>query len=198
MERLPLYLSFLRKSEEDNASFASSRDVARALDLNEEQVRKDLAMVSSSPGRPGKGFELKGLIADIQRVMGLGEPLEAVLSGAGNLGRALLGFQGFEQCGVRIIAAFDIDPDLVGKEIGGRMVFDADRLPLFCNNLKVPIGIIAVPASFARKVCDDMVEGGVRAIWNLTSAHLTVPEGVIIKEDNPAVRLGVIAMELRK
>ncbi len=196
-QRLPLYLSYLKGIKEAGAKYASSPDIARALNLKEILVRKDLASVSSVSGRPKKGFEIDVLLDDIAGIMMPGDILEAVLVGAGNLGSALLKNEGLEECGVRIVAAFDNDPGRVGEEIGGRMVFDAKRLRIFCENLKIPIGIITVPAVHAPLVCEELVNAGVGAIWNLSGVHLEVPGDVVLREENLGAYLGMLAMEYR-
>ena len=197
LQRLPLYLSCLRQLREAGTDFVSSAQIAGALHLGAVLVRKDLAAVSSSGGSPKKGYEISGLIKDIEDILDPGDNSEAVLAGVGNLGRSLLGHSGFDACRIKIVAAFDIDPELTGIEIGGRNVYDIRRLRNFCEQLKIPVGIIAVPGEAAQDVCDIMISGGVRAIWNLSCTHLEVPEGVVLREDDLAVGLSLLALELR-
>ena len=196
LHRLPVYLSFLKSLEDGKTKFVSSPDIAKALKLNEVQVRKDLAAVSSVSGRPKIGFELSRLIGDIEKMLGYSEEAEAVVVGTGNLGKALLTYPGFEECGVKIIAAFDTDPNVVGEEIGGKNVFALSRLRNLCERMRVPLGIIAVPEESAQEVCNMMVESGIKGIWNFAPIHLVAPEDVIIRDENLAVSLSILAISI--
>ncbi|MBE6014464.1 MAG: redox-sensing transcriptional repressor Rex [Lachnospiraceae bacterium] len=198
LNRLPMYLSFLKSMEDGKTRYATSPAIAKALKLNEVQVRKDLACVSSKSGRPKIGFDLMQLIRDIEYTLGYAEVNEAIVVGVGNLGKALLTYPGFEECGVKIIAAFDHDPNMVGEEIGGKNVFALNRLRTLCERMKIPIGIIAVPEESAQEICDRMVESGIKAIWNFAPIHLTVPDDVVVRDENLAVSLSLLAIQLKE
>jgi len=188
LERLPLYLNYLRSLPKDGPSNISATAVAEALGLNDVQVRKDLALASCG-GKPKVGYVTENLIHDIKQFLGYDDADSAVIVGAGNLGRALLSYEGFSGCGLRIVAAFDSDDMVIGKTVNGRQVLPASKLADLCSRLGIRTGIIAVPASEAHKVCDDLVAGGVRAIWNFAPVHLAKPEGVAIKNENMACTL---------
>ena len=196
LQRLPIYLSHLKGLEDSKVLYVSSPQIAKALNLNEVQVRKDLAMVCTKSGRPKKGFELKLLIKDLESVLGYGDISEAILAGAGNLGKALLSYPGFEECGVKIIAAFDRNPNMVGEEIGGKTVFAMSRMRNLCERMKVKIGVITVPEESAQEVCNMMVESGIKAIWNFARINLKVPEDVIVHDENLAVALSLLSISL--
>ena len=123
---------------------------------------------------------------------------EAILAGAGSLGSALLGYEGFEEYGLKIIAAFDADPGKIGTEIHGRSVFGVDRLAELVRRLQVRIGIICVPAAFAQEVADAMVAGGIRAIWNFANVSLKVPDEVVVQREVIAGGLAVLSVKMNR
>ena len=123
---------------------------------------------------------------------------EAVLIGVGSLGSALLGYDGFEEYGLRIIAAFDADPAKVGTEIHGREIFAADRIEELVRRLQVSMGIICVPAPCAQKVADQLVAGGVKGIWNFANVSLKVPDDVIVQREVIAGGLAVLSVKMSR
>ena len=106
-------------------------------------------------------------------------------------------YTGFEECGVRIIAAFDKDPNMVGEEINGKTVFAMSRMRNLCERMKVPIGIITVPEESAQEICNMMVDSGIKAIWNFARINLKVPEDVIVHDENLAISLSLLAIDLQ-
>lgn len=188
LERLPLYLSYLKALPAKGPSNISATAVADALGLNDVQVRKDLALVSRG-GRPKVGYITESLISDIEQFLGYDDADSAVIVGAGNLGRALLSCEGFSECGISIVAAFDTDDAIIGRTINGRQVLPAGKLADLCSRMRINTGIIAVPECQAQAVCDALVSGGVSAIWNFAPVHLKKPDSVTIKNENLACTL---------
>ena len=170
--------------------------LAGELGLHPIQVRKDLASVSKVDGNPRIGFALDGLIDDMEEFLGCKNAHEAVVAGAGNLGRALLSYGGFANYGLSIIAGFDTSPEVVGTMVADKEIFHASRIAELCSRLGVHIGIITVPARAAQSVCDEMVRGGVRAIWNFAPVHLTLPPGVIATNENLAASFAALSSRL--
>ena len=195
LHRIPLYLNYLRSLPEDGSENISATAIAEALGLNDVQVRKDLAQVSSG-GRPKIGYVTKRLIADIEEFMGYNDTRSAIIAGAGNLGRALFSYGGFSEYGLELVAAFDVDDSLIGTSIAGKPVLSFDRMKDLCQRMKIRIGIITVPADAAQQVCDQMVESGILAIWNFAPVHLNVPAGVLVRHENIACSLAVLAKRL--
>ncbi len=194
--RMPSYLRFLKEKELAGERTISSTAIAEELNLNAVQVRKDLAVISSVAGKPKLGFEIADLIADINCFLGYDNVTDAVLVGAGGLGRALVGYGGFKNYGLNIVAAFDSSPELIGKSFGGVQVFDAAETSRLVRRLNVLIGIIAVPKEAAQQVADELVEGGVRAIWNFAPAHLVLPQNVAVKNEDMAASLAILSKRL--
>ena len=194
--RLPAYLRYLKEKELAGERTISSTAIAEDLHLNAVQVRKDLSAIRSVAGKPKRGFEIADLIEGINAFLGYDNVTDAVLVGAGGLGSALLGYGGFKNYGLNIVAAFDTDPALIGKTIGGVKVFGADEIPHLVHRLNVLIGIITVPKAAAQKVADALVSGGVRAIWNFAPVHLALPADIAVKNEDMAASLAILSRRL--
>ncbi len=197
MQRLPRYLTYLKSLPKVSVIHVSATGIADALGMNDVQVRKDLALVSSG-GRPKIGYILCGLISDIERFLGCDNTDTAVIAGVGSLGRALLSYNGFAPYGLDIVAAFDNDAKVVGSSVGGKEVLDVRKMTDLCRRMNIRIGIIAVPTSHAQAVCDALTEGGVLAIWNFAPVHLNVPAGVLVKHENMACSLAMLSQHLKE
>lgn len=194
VKRFPLYLRVLREMAEQGETFASGPVVAKALALDPIVVRKDLSQTGVR-GTPRRGFPLLEIISAIEHFLGWNTATEAVLAGAGRLGSALLGYAGFHNQGITIVAAFDANPKKRGV-IAGVPVFPASQITETVLRLKAPLGILTVPADQAQTVADALVAGGVRGIWNFTPAQLTVPANVKIKREDLAASLAVLSRRL--
>ena len=192
LRRLPFYLEYLKKKQAEGIRNISATTVANDLKLNEVQVRKDLATVSLTGGKPKTGYIAAELIRDLENFLGYNNTKEAVIAGAGKLGQALLAYKEFERYGLNIVAAFDTDESV----IDGKRVLPAEKMSDLCSRLKIHIGIICVPPECAQQVCDEMVACGILAIWNFTSVHLSVPAGVIVQHENLAASLAVLSQNL--
>ena len=195
LKRLPGYLAYLKTLPQDGSPYISATMLAHALGLGEVQVRKDLAMVSDG-GRPKIGYLRKGLIDDIEQFLGYDNTTDAVLIGAGKLGQALLGYSGFEDYGLNILAAFDLKPTSQITE-EGKPIFPMSQLEPFCRNNKILMGIITVPVACAQAVCDQLIDCGIKAIWNFAPTHLEVPSNILVQNQNMATSLAVLSMHLQ-
>lgn len=195
LKRLPGYLAYLKSIPEQGSPNISATALANALGMGEVQVRKDLAMVSDG-GRPKIGYQRERLIEDIESFLGYDNTTDAVLIGAGKLGQALLGYHGFEEYGLNILAAFDIAPQ-VDKTDAGKPIMPMEKLEGFCRSHKVRMGIITVPAAHAQTVCDQLIDCGIKAIWCFASVHLDAPENILVQYENMATSLAVLSMHLR-
>ena len=196
LKRLPGYLAYLKNLPEDAPPHISATALANALGMGEVQVRKDLALVSDG-GRPKIGYLRESLVEDIEQFLGYDNTTDAVLIGAGKLGRALLGYRGFDEYGLNILAAFDADPAKAGEDESGKPILPLDKLHSFCRNNKVLMGIITVPSAKAQEVCDLLIANGVKAIWNFAPAHLEVPGNILVQTENMATSLAVLSMHLQ-
>ena len=197
LKRLPTYLSYLKALPSEASANISATALAAGLHMGEVQVRKDLALVSDG-GRPKIGYNREHLIADIENFLGYGNSNDAVLIGAGKLGRALLGYGGFAEYGLNIVAAFDANDTLIGTTNGGKPIMHLSRLGEVCQRHKIKIGIITVPAEYAQGVCDLLIENGILAIWNFAPKHLNVPDGILVQNENMAASLALLCKHLNE
>ncbi len=195
IRRLPTYLYKLSEMRKAGISIVATPELARYMNLGEIVIRKDLA-ITGVTGQPGVGFKVKELIDAIKSYLNWDNSSEAVLVGAGSLGSALLGYEGFEEYGLRIIAAFDKSPEKIGSEIHGRTIFDIEKLEEMVSRLQVHMGIICVPASGAQGVADAMVAGGIKGIWNFANVSLKVPENVVVQREVIAGGFAVLSVKM--
>ena len=185
--RLPLYIQFLRELPADSGTTISATKIARSLLLGEVQVRKDLALISGR-GKPKVGYERDKLLRDLECHLGYEGLTNAVLVGAGKLGRALLDYDGFEEFGIRILAGFDCN-ETTFQISNSKSVLSIKHIESYCLEHHVKIGIITVGQGSAQEVCDKLVACGIQAIWNFAPCTLTVPSGVVLKQENLALSL---------
>ena len=195
LKRLPGYLAYLKSIQDQEYPYISATALATALGMGEVQVRKDLASVSDG-GRPKIGYLRDSLIDDIEQYLGYDNTTDAVLIGAGRLGQALMGYKGFEEYGLNVLAAFDINP-VTDRTDDGKPILHMDQLEQFCRVHKVLMGIITVPDSHAQAVCDKLIGCGIKAIWNFAPVHLEVPSNILVQSENMATSLAVLSMHLQ-
>ena len=186
--RLPQYLQYLKSLPKIAGATISATAIAKGLSLGDVQVRKDLAAVSGA-GKPKVGYELEALINDIERHLGYNKLTNAVLVGAGKLGRALLDYDGFEEYGVRIIAGFDLTRQTIGNGNLVKEIYPIDTIETYCRQFDAKLGIITVGQGSAQEVCDRLVASGIVAIWNFAPCKLNVPDGILLKQENLALSL---------
>ncbi len=197
LQRLPQYLIMLKSEAQLGHNTVTADEIGDVVRVSPSQVRHDLSACGSNRA-PGESYDVRELAALIEHALGYDDISNAVIVGAGQLGRALLSYSNYSDYGVDVIAAFDADESLVGREIGGRPILSIKRMTSLCRRMKVHIGIITVPALHAQEVCDKLVEGGIQAIWNFAPVHLKVPEGVIVKNEIIAVSLGELSRQLQE
>lgn len=195
LKRLPGYVAYLRTLSDSSSPYISATALANALGMGEVQVRKDLAMVSDG-GRPKIGYLRESLIEDIEQFLGYDNTTDAVLIGAGKLGQALLGYNGFDAYGLNILAAFDAKPTADATD-DGKPIYPMEQLESFCRANKVLMGIITVPTAYAQEVCDQLIACGIKAVWNFAPTHLEVPEHILVQNENMATSLAVLSMHLQ-
>ena len=185
--RLPHYLQLLRELSVDDIPNISATVIAKKLSLGEVQVRKDLNAVSGA-GKPKVGYKTAELIKSIEAHLGQGDMTNAVLVGAGKLGKALLDLDDFADYGVRITAAFDCNekPVRYNRSIE---ILPMNEFEHFCKANNVRIGIITVGAGSAQEVCNRMIESGIAAIWNFAPCDLEVPDGTLLRQERLALSL---------
>ena len=195
--RLPQYLQHLKSQPSKKGATISATAIAKELSLGEVQVRKDLAAVCGA-GKPKIGYVKDTLIDSLERHLGYRGYTNAVLVGAGKLGKALLDYDGFEEFGVRIIAGFDCNERAFQSDKSGKAVLPIDKIESFCAENEVSLGVITVGQGSAQEICDKLILSGVKAIWNFAQCDLKVPSGIILKQENLALSLAYLNNKICK
>lgn len=190
LQRLPIYLNYLKALGGDDC-FISSGAIARALNMGEVLVRKDLAFTSAQ-GRTRVGYKRSELVSALEDYLGCNEPKNAAIIGAGELGKALLAYGGFKNYGINLVAAFDNDPSKIGGKISGKPVLDIRGLYEGIKELNVKLAVICVPALYAQSTADKLIECGVKKILNFAPLLLQTPEGFTVRNIDVAANLAVL------
>jgi redox-sensing transcriptional repressor len=195
VRRLSLYLRQLEAFDRNGRRTVSSRQLGESLRLTDAQVRKDLAYFGQF-GRPGIGYRVDELIAQVKRILGTDKTWSVVLVGAGNLGRALSAYRGFESKGFHLVGVFDNDPGLVGKRLGPYAVQPLSDAPAMVQQHAVRLAMLAVPADHAQQVADFLINAGVRGLLNFAPVSLTVPPSVAVNSVDLAVQLEQLSFQV--
>jgi len=195
LRRLPGYLFFLQKIKEEGLLNISAPVIGKSLNCDPTQVVKDLAFTGIK-GKPKVGYNTYELIHALEDFLGFNRTNEAFLVGAGNLGSALMAYQEHQSLGLKIIAAFDVDNNKIGRLIGGIHVLEYNKLFHLADRLNVKIGILTTPNHAAQDVAEDMVNCGIKAIWNFTSANLVLPDKVIVQNTSMTSYAAVLLRRL--
>ena len=196
IRRIPYYLRLLYEYEKDGYEWISATDIGDILNLNSIQVRKDLTFTNVI-GRPKKGYLVKDLIASIEEFLGWDNRTPAILIGAGSLGEALLGFDGFKRHGLEILAAFDNDSEKAGKILRSVKIYRISDLNDYVRRNDIKLGIITVPSSAAQETALKMIEAGIKGIWNFSPAKLQVPDNIIVHEEDLSEGFAIMSVMLK-
>lgn len=176
IRRLPVYLRGLMFSLEQGREKVSSRSLAELLAVNPSQIRKDFSYFGGF-GTPGVGYSIKKLTKQISKILKLDAGQKAALVGAGNLGSAVLAYPGFKIYGFDIAAAFDSDPEKIGKKINNVTIENISKIKML-KKRGIRLGIITVPRQVAQETADSLVKAGINGILNFCSCYITVPKKV--------------------
>jgi redox-sensing transcriptional repressor len=197
LARLPQYHHYLVDLEARGITRISCSQIGGDLGYIPVQVRKDL-QYTGIIGKPKTGYSVPELIRSIETFLGWNNINEAFLVGAGNLGTALLGHERFSKFGLRIVAAFDTDPEKIGLWIHEKAVLSLDQLSDLAQRMSVHLGIITTPAEAAQAVADEMVKGGIQAIWNFAPVKLRVPENIMVHNEDLYSTLASLSWKLAR
>lgn len=198
VRRLSLYLRQLELCREAEQPTISSRELGETLGVSDAQVRKDLAYFGQF-GLPGVGYRITELIDRVRRILGTDKRANVLLVGAGNLGRALIAFRGFLQRGFEVMAVFDNDPAIIGTVLPGpgQLKIQAlSAMPVAVRQFGIRMGILAVPASAAQGVAEEMVAAGIRGILNFAPVTLQVTSETAVSSVDLAVHLEQLSFQL--
>jgi redox-sensing transcriptional repressor len=195
LKRLPLYHRYLKTLQQAGKPSVSCTNIGKELGLDPTQVRKDLE-AAGVQGRPRVGYTTGAAVDGIEEFLGWKKVNEAFLVGAGSMGTALLGYRKFEECGLKIAAAFDRDPMKIGTRIRGRHVLALEKIEQLTRRMRILIGIITVPGPEAQAVADALVAGGIRAIWNFAPVRLQLPSNIIVHNEDLYCSLASLSQKL--
>lgn len=193
--RLSLYLRCLAAWPSD-AGKVSSGQIAESVGVNDAQVRRDLAALGNL-GQRGIGYDARELALAIRQTLGIDRTWRAVLVGVGNLGRALLRYQGFRAQGFDIVALFDADEDKIGKNVEGLTIYPLDKLQTIVETLGVELAVLTVPASSAQAVAEALAAAGIRGILNFAPRLLKLPHKVKVVSVDLAIQLEQLAFQVQ-
>jgi redox-sensing transcriptional repressor len=195
LNRLPQYHHYLMDLKAKGINTVSCSLIGVDLNLLPVQIRKDL-QYTGIVGKPKTGYAVPELIAAIETFLGWNNVHEAFLAGAGNLGTALLGHERFSSFGLRIGAAFDTDPEKIGQWVHGKMVLPLEKLADLAKRMSIHLGIITAPAEYAQSIAEEMVAGGIQAIWNFAPVQLKLPPHVIVHNEDLYSTLASLSWKL--
>jgi redox-sensing transcriptional repressor len=195
VRRLSAYLRFLEDFENRGLTTISSEELAKQGGTTSAQVRKDLSFFGSF-GKRGLGYSVPELAGRLREILGLGREWRVVIVGAGKIGAALAQYRGFRQRGFTILAAYDNNPEKIGRTLEGILVRDIEELEKDIQREKPDIVVLTVPAEQAQKVVDRVVRAGVKAILNFAPTQLQAPPDVAVKTVNMAMELEGLSFAL--
>lgn len=191
LRRLPWYLSNVKLLKQRGEHYVSSTQISKEINIDASQIAKDLSYVNVV-GRTRVGYEVDALIAVLEDFLGFTEIHKAFLFGVGSLGGALLQDSGLQHFGLEIVAAFDVNPTLVGTHLNGIPIYHSDDFRAKMNEYDVQIGVLTVPIEIAQRITDTMIEGGIKAVWNFTPFRIRVPENIVVQNTSLYAHLAVM------
>jgi len=186
--RLPVYVKALNLLLREGRSVVSSEELGKRLNMTSSQIRRDLSHFGGF-GRKGKGYDIITLMESLRDILNLNQIWQVLVVGVGHVGKGLLNYDGFSRQGFEIVAAFDSSDEVIGSEIGGITIADIDELEDYICASLVHIAAITVPAETAQKVCDRLVNCGVKAILNYAPILLEVPDEIQVSNIDPVLKL---------
>ena len=195
VKRLSLYLRELERLAQEGRESVSSKQIADSLHIGSPKVRKDLSRFGQF-GKPGTGYHVSSLVANLRRILGTQKTLNVILVGAGRLGRALLGYDGFRMRRFKLIGAFYISPDKIGKRVGGVPIHDMRQLRTVIRRRRVDLAILTVPADAAQGCAETLAKVGIGGILNFAPVTLNVPDGMAIQPVDLAAFLEQLSFQV--
>lgn len=191
LRRLPWYLSNIKLMKEKGEQYVSSTQISKEINIDASQIAKDLSYVNIS-GRTRVGYNIDALIEVLESFLGFTNMHKAFLFGVGSLGAALLRDSGLHHFGLEIVAAFDVNPELVGKDLNGIPIFHSDDFETKMKEYDVNISVLTVPINIAQEITNKMVDGGIKAVWNFTPFRIRVPENIVVQNTSLYAHLAVM------
>ena len=182
IRRMPRYLRKLDELDAQGIARVSSSELGNLLGLTPSQIRQDFSCFGEF-GQQGYGYNVSALKEEISKILGTDRGYNAVLVGVGNIGRALMDNFCFSDWGCNLLSAFDVDKDIIGREINGVPIRSMDDFSGFLAENRVDLAVLAVPKQYALTVTDVLTENGIKAIWNFTNVDIAGPDSPLIVEN---------------
>lgn len=182
IRRLPRYYRHLTDLSKAGVPRISSSALGTAMNLTASQIRQDLSCFGEF-GQQGYGYNVESLRNEVAEILGMSREHTAIILGVGNLGRALIENFSFQRCGFRLTAAFDVDPNLIGREISGIRIHSVDELETYLREEPTSVGVLTVPKSAADTMAQRLIQSGVKGLWNFTNLELNVGDANVVVEN---------------
>jgi redox-sensing transcriptional repressor len=186
--RLSRYLQVLTQARKMGKDTISSQELADYTHVNSTQIRRDLSGFGKF-GKRGVGYNVESLVTQIRKILRTSGQHNIALFGAGHLGIAIATSDIFADHGFRVVAMFDVDQDKVGSQIGSLTVRHNSELRHVIEDEEIVVAVLAVPSAAAQVLADELVDAGVKIIFNYSDALLQVPPEVTVHTSSPAVDL---------
>ncbi len=196
VQRLSLYLRGLHELAKDGVKKVSSRFLGKMLNITAAQVRKDLAYFGQF-GHPGVGYRVEPLMGELRHILGTDQTRPVVVVGAGNLGRALLRHKEFRARGFKLVGAFDVAPNKIGRKFGQILVQHINEMPKVLHEHHVKLGVIATPPEAAQSAADALCAAGIKGILNFAPTTLQTPPNVAVRPVDLAAALEQLSFSVR-
>ncbi len=180
IKRLPRYYRYLGDLLDNGITRISSKDLSVRMNVTASQIRQDLNNFGCF-GQQGYGYSVEFLYTEIKKILGLDKTYNLIIIGAGNIGQALANYVNFQKRGFNFIGIFDVNPRLIGLNIRGLEIMDIDKLEKFLSVNSIDIAVLTLPKNNAVKVCQTIIECGVKGIWNFSHVDLKTPDDVIVE-----------------
>lgn len=195
LRRLPGYLSYFKVLHSSGVKYVSSSLISNTFKMDATLVTKDLSYTGIK-GKTKVGYEVETLISSIIKFLEFNTQEKAFIFGIGNLGKALIKYEGLKNYGLQIVAGFDIDPSVTGQTLNDVKIYPIDEFRDLSKKVKVRMGIITTPDHKAQEVADLMIAWGIKAIWNFTPQSIKVPDDIIVENTSIYSDLAVIINRL--
>lgn len=197
VRRLPMYYRHLKELERAGVVRISSQELGERMNLTASQIRQDINCFGGF-GQQGYGYHVSNLKERIGEILGLHKQYHVIIVGAGNIGRAVANYRNFSRDGFNIQAIFDVSEALVGIDVHGILVQPMEKLDAWLASHQVDIAVLSVPKTCAQSIADQLVQGGVRAIWNFAPVDLVLPEGVAVNNVHLSDSLRILSYRMNE
>ena len=188
---MPWYLAYVKLLKDKGEEYVSSTQIAKEINVDASQIAKDLSFINIS-GKTRVGYEVNSLVEVLENFLGFTNVHKAFIFGVGSLGAALLQDSGLAQYGMNVVAGFDVKKELAGTMINGIPVYHISEFEQKQKELGANIGILTVPVERAQEATENMIAGGIKAIWNFTPFRIRVPKHIVVQNTSIYAHLAVM------